>query len=228
MVNHGTLPAHTPITMAAHPSTTPAKGSSSPNPPPHHQPSSSSASSTDLDCIFTQLCCEISEAEAIGNRSQATTHMRNLDQEGGNRRCCSCVPTCCRSDDNKTCDHSLHSSDNRRLAEHKHIQAGPHQQTGCCTYVCVDDCNGGIYVGGKWVTSIEACPSQPQKTCTCKHEQHIVGRKTLTILCQSWSHLQNPTHSNVKRAYSADFTAQKLASMKLPMDELLLFLLQWY
>jgi hypothetical protein len=30
------------------------------------------------------------------------------------------------------------------------------------------------------------------------------------------------------RAYSADFTAQKLASMKLPMDELLLFLLQWY
>ncbi len=154
--------------------------------------------------------------------------MRNLDQEGGNGRCCSCVPTCCRSDDNKTCDHSLHSSDDRRLAEHKHIQAGPHQQTGCCAYVCVDDCNGGIYVGGKWVTTIEACPSQPQKTCTCKHEQHIVGRKTLTILCQSWSHLQNPTHSNFMRAYSADFTAQKLASTKLPMEELLLLLLQCY
>lgn len=149
-------------------------------------------------------------------------------KEGGNRRCCPCVPTCCRSDDNKTCDHSLHSSDDRRLAEHKHIQAGPHQQTGCCAYVCVDDCNGGIYVGRKWVTTIEACPSQPQKTCTCKHEQHIVGRKTLTILCQSWSHLQNPTHSNFMRAYSADFTAQKLTSMKLPMEELLLLLLQWY
>lgn len=35
-------------------------------------------------------------------------------------------------------------------------------------------------------------------------------------------------HSNLMRAYSADFTAQKLASMKLPMEELLLLLLQWY
>jgi hypothetical protein len=30
------------------------------------------------------------------------------------------------------------------------------------------------------------------------------------------------------RAYSADFTAQKLASTKLPMEELLLLLLQCY
>ncbi len=100
----------------------------------------------------------------------------------------------CRSDANEASDHALYCTDDGWFAEENDVKNCPCEETHGCTHIGVDDGDGGIHIGGIRVSSVESCPPQPQQSCSCQHEQHVVGWEPLSISRQPWSNLYIPQY----------------------------------
>lgn len=96
-----------------------------------------------------------------------------------------CAPTgdhtSCGGDGDKTCNHTLHGTDDGRFLEKDDIHDCPCKERDGGAEIGVEHGDTGIRAGCVWISSVETVPSCPEDTRSDEHEGDVAWFRVYAI-----------------------------------------------